>query len=268
MDIERDNVYLLEKNDYSSKHYDEKEAFKYFLSTITYYTNLIETLLSEDLKKLSNEEYYELINKVYDVKLDENDYLKAMSVKNKIKYNRLINIWTYMTFNDIYREGHGKDFSYWNQLYQVGYLAFAIEDNNINNESILTKEEINKLIQDKSIVLIKRKSRTIHEKLDYNESLERIPIENLNCDITDRYVPRIEGTICNDDNFNYFITILRKRLTKKKILQDMKIYLQELQDDIYMFLSFSKYKQDYNKWYDESIEKVKVNSLQNKIIGR
>lgn len=92
MDIKRDNVYLLEKNEYSYKHYDEKDAFKYFLSTITYYTNLIETLLNEDLKKLSNEEYYELIDKVYDVKLDVNDYLKSMSAKNKIKYNRLINI--------------------------------------------------------------------------------------------------------------------------------------------------------------------------------
>lgn len=123
-----------------------------------------------------------------------------------------------MTFNDIYREGHGKDFSWWNQLYQVGYLAFAIEDNNINSRRILTKEEINKLIQDKSIVLIKRKSRAINEKLDYNESLERFPIENLNCD-TDRYGIWLEGTICNDDNFNYFITMLRKKLLRKKYLK-------------------------------------------------
>ena len=102
---------------------DETEILKIFQNKIKYILNVLENLINGDLKNMSDEEFYNLISKLYNFDFDEYDYLKIISEVNHQNYNLFINIYTYMTFNDIAREGHGKGFEWWNQLYQITYIA-------------------------------------------------------------------------------------------------------------------------------------------------
>ena len=75
-----------------------------------------------------------------------------------------------------------------------------------------------------------------------------------------------------DDNFPIVISMLRKKFTKKRILKDMKDYIEELQDEMEIVLSHSQHGYAYsevsklcNEWYDKSEEKEKLNILKRKI---
>lgn len=209
-----------------------------------------------------------MLCKVYSIVLTEEDYLKILSKRNNKKYNRFTEIGTLMTFTDTVTEGHGRDFSWWKQLYQVRYIIVASEDIEIEYDSILRKEDIKKLVEDKSIVIVRKKKTPLDNKLVINEEFENIPSINLNYF---SYHGRMIGSINKDDNFPIVISILRGKFTKKRILRDMKGYIKELQDEIDMITLYSH--QDYygnisklcNEWYDQSEEKEKISILKRQI---
>ena len=68
------------------------------------------------------------------------------------------------------------------------------------------------------------------------------------------------------------VPLLRKKITKRKIFQDMKAYLYELEEDINELLSFGK--DDFmfsgvselcSSWYNQSEEKQMIRELAKKI---
>lgn len=247
----------------------EQEIFETFRDTLKKYINIINDFVNQDLKKLSDEEFYDLICKVYSVSLTEQDYLKIISKRNNQKYNRFTKIGTFMTFTDIATEGHGRDFSWWEQLYQIRYIVAVAEDTNLNSNCNFKKEDIKKLIQNKSIVIIRYESKPINNKLKLNEEVEEMPSMKLDYSYS---FGAMHGFINNDDNFPIIISMLRKKFTKKKIFKDMKEYIEELQEDMEFVLSKSHFNYDYkevsklsNKWYETSEEKTKFKSLQKKL---
>lgn len=193
---------------------DETEILKIFQNKIKYILNVLENLINGDLKNMSDEEFYNLISKLYNFDFDEYDYLKIISEVNQKNYNQFMEIGTYMTFNGIATEGHGKSFGWWNQLYQITYIAALSDDTEIKSDAILTKEEIKRLIEDKKIVLVRDNTRPINNELPYSEEIETLPTMDLgfNC--------YFEGCSIELKKRNGLdlVPLLRKKITKRKIV--------------------------------------------------
>lgn len=274
MDIDKNSITLTADTYAYIYRASEQEIFETFRDSLKKYINIIDDLVNQDLKQLSDEEFYDLLCKVYSISLTEEDYLKILSKRNNKKYNRFTEIGTFMTFTDTATEGHGRDFSWWQQLYQIRYIVAVSEDIEIEYDSILRKNDIKKMIEDKSIVIIECKTRPINNKLNINETVEDMQLINLNCSYSNGIYGRLIGEIYKDDNFPIVISMLRRKFTKKRIIKDMKDYIEELKDEMQIVLLHSQSDYFYkevsrlcNEWYGNSKEKEKLNILQRRING-
>ena len=52
--------------------------------------DLSRLLLSKKISEINPIELYNVIKKIFDIKLDKNDYLKILSIKNDKHYNKII----------------------------------------------------------------------------------------------------------------------------------------------------------------------------------
>ena len=227
--------------------------------------NMLEKLINVDYENISDDEFYNLISEAYSITFNDVDYLNVISKMNNKKFKCFMEIGTYMTFNDIARSGHGKSFDFWEQLYQVKYVVAVAEDAKIENDSILTKKEIKDLIGDNKIVIVQKESVPIYNELQFDEAVEVMPSIDLDFNY---YDGRVTGDICKNDYFSYFVALLRKKFTKKKIISDMKNCINELENQISEFLSFGHNDSLYsdvlnlcNNWYNTSEERQKVKNL-------
>lgn len=247
---------------------DETEILKIFQNKIKYILNILENLINGDLKNMSDEEFYNLISKLYNFDFDEYDYLKIISEVNHQNYNLFIKIGTYMTFNDIATEGHGKGFEWWNQLYQITYIAALSDDAEIESDVVLTKEEIKRLIESKKIVLVKTNANPILNELPYSEEVETLPTMDLGFEC---YSKDSSIELRKQDGLG-LVPLLRKKFTKRKIVHDMKAYINELEEDINKLLSmgqddfiFSRVSKLCSNWYNQSEEKQMIRELVKKV---
>ncbi len=248
---------------------DEEDILKTFQEEIKRSINILENLINGDFKKMSDDEFYNLISEVYDITLNNEDYLNIISKMKNKKFNHFMKIDTYMTFKALASEGHGKSFDWCEQLYQVKYVIAVAEDTEIEYASILTKKEIKNLIENNKIVIVKMETQPINDKLKRNETVETMPSIDLGLNYS---YGNATGYICKNDNFSSFVSLLRKKFTKKRIIKDMRIYINELQEQINDILSsgLSDYSYEQvskvcNKWYNSSEEKQKIRSLTKQI---
>lgn len=240
---------------------------------------IIDKLINLDFKKLSNREFYELLKQIYSIRLDEDDYLKMVSKKNGKKYSEIYNIPTTMTFKSMVTEGHGRDFSWYEDLFQT-YFDVAISDdlksrrfqNGRYNLKPFTKQEIKQMLEDKDIVIFMENDKVIYksdlEEFE-SEEYEKFPSLNIECKgYTDNFFKFIE------DNFDLFAELLRRKFTKKRILKDMKEYLKELQWDLEEILddvnsndkNYSGISKICENWYNTSGIKEKHEDIKNKLL--
>ena len=102
MNIDKNSITLTEDTYAYIYRASEQEIFETFRDTLKKYINIIDDLVNKDFKKLSDEEFYDILCKVYSISLTEEDYLKIISKRNNKKYNRFTEIGTFMTFTDTY----------------------------------------------------------------------------------------------------------------------------------------------------------------------
>lgn len=275
MNIQKNEIFLVDDTYKYIYRTSEKVLADTFKKELTKYIGNINNLITVDFKTLSDEEFYDLVCKVYSISLTEEDYLKIISKKNGKNYNILDEIGTYMTSADTVTTGKGRDFEWHEQLYQVRYIVAVSDDTNIEYDCTLSKKKIMEMINNKSIVIVGSKLEPLNTELELYEEMENMP--SMDIDLSDSfyvdgiYGDDICGDIWKDDNFPVVISILRKKITKKRILRDMKDYIEELQEQIKEVLS-SKYDDAYNEtsrlcnaWYRNSEEKKLFKSIQNKL---
>ena len=187
------------------------------------------------------------------------------------KYNAFTEIGTFMTFTDTASEGRGRHFDWWEQLYQIKYLVAVSEDCNIPYDTKFSKKDIQKMINNKRIVIVDTKAEVLDGEPDFEkETAQNFPSMKLN--FTREMFGDILGSIYKDDNFPIVISMLRKIFTKKRILKDMQEYLEELQDQIEDIISYPNHDYPYNEisklcnnWFEKSEEKQIYKSLQKKL---
>lgn len=230
-----------------------KENLETFKIQIKKYIYAMNNLIDIDLNKLSDEEFCSLISEIYNVYIDDEDCLKILSKKNKKKYNMFTEITTKMTYEATATEGHGKNFSWWNQIYQVVYEVAVSEDISIDSSKDYNSKEIEEMIIDKNIVIVGRKSIPVEEKIENYKEFKITTMDDI-----------------RDENIT---SILRRKFTKKKILKDMQDVIDELEIEIDDTLSSSNNEKSVyyetsklcDEWFNKSEEKKEYEHIKSKV---
>lgn len=266
MNAERIKISLAEDTyAYIGRASDEENAEE-FKTRLQQYISILKEVVESDFDKLTDKELYELLFKVYGISLDEDDYLKMLSKFNNKQYTFIHRIPTTMTFTGRATEGHGRSFDWWDQLYQVYYLAASSNTFKFDYNKTYSKEEIKKLSADKNIALLKREEEAIDSNKDFIQE-EYEPIPTLDIDIKG-YSDNISKFVLN--NYSLFGQLLRKRFTKKAVLKDMRKMIDELTEEMQEIFSDTK-SSDPNysgtakvckEWFDSSAEKVEYQGIQ------
>lgn len=269
MYLERITISLVEdvlaNNSYASKEVNT-DIFK---TKIKAYINALKEVVESDFDKLTDKELYELLSKIYVITLDERDYLKMLSTYNNNYYTFILRMPTTMTFTSRATEGYGKSFDWWDQLYQIYYLVATSDTFEFDYNKIYSKEEIKKLLSDKSIIILKQEEEAIDGNQNFvKESYE--PIPTLDIDIKS-YGDNISQFVLN--NYSLFGQLLRKKFTKKNVLKDVKIIMGDLNDEIQEIFSNAQSKEQVyssiaimcKEWFESSEEREKYQVIKKRI---
>lgn len=225
-----------------------------FKKEINKYVGIINDICDSDIKKLTDEQFYKIILNFYDISFEEKDYLKYISKKTGEKYDWFTEIYTSMTFEDRASKGHGRTFEYWDQNYQVTFNVAVNEKYDtagILDEKVFSKDEIKEMVKNKDIVIVSSSSQEID-----NFDFEKESYEKFSCVDIDFDFYRLSA-----ESFPIIISMLRKKLKRKKILDDLKTFLLNLQYEIEIILhdddnpEINKIAKLCNEWFENSNEK-------------
>ena len=167
-------------------------------------------------------------------------------------------------------EGHGRSFDCWIQDYQIYYLVVASEEFDFDYNKIYSIAEINELVSNKTIMLLKEDSEAIDDYVEF--AMEGYQsLETLDINITG-YSDNISKFI--NDNYSLFGDLLRKKFPKEKVLDDMKGLIEELDDEINNVFFSSNNPSDYlyfetskkcKEWYELSSEKEEYQNIKKRL---
>ena len=191
-----------------------KENAKAFKTQIRKYIGILKKIIEADFNKLTDKKFYDLLTKVYSISLTEEDYLEMFSIKNGKKYSKICEIPTTITFLDRTITGHGIDFNLEIQLYQICYVAAIVDDMKFDDSKTYSKEEIKKMVSDKTTIILNEQTIPIEENPNFNEEKYEL-IPSLDIKIKD-YDDNISNFV--NDNFSLFGKLLRKRFKKEEVL--------------------------------------------------
>ena len=272
MEVERKKVSLIENTYAYTGRVSNKENAEEFKRQIQKYISALKEIVEANFDTLSDKDLYKLLTKVYDIYLDKEDYLKIISKYNNKQYTSFHRIPTTITFYDTAKEGHGKNFSWWKQLYQVYYIAATSDDIEFDYNKIYSKEEIKKMLYVKNIVILQKETEPIEDNPNFKqEKFEPLPI--LDIDIKD-YGNNMSQFVLN--NFYLFGEVLREKFTRRKVLKDMKEFIEILNKEIkdvysdaqsneYIYSGIARICKD---WFESSEEKKEYQSLQKKLSSK
>ena len=269
MKIERKRMTLLEDTyAYIGRSSDEENAEE-FKREVKNYISTINEIVEVDFDRLTDKELYELLTKVYNIYLDDKDYLEMLSKRYNKEYIRFYRIPTTLTFYDIKKEGYGNNFSWWQQLYQVYYDVVAINDVNFDYNKIYSKDEIKEMVNTKNVVILKQELEEILDNPEFEkEEYEKLPILDIDINGCGNNMSQF---IIN--NYQLFGELLRRKFTKKKVLNDMKKLINDFQDDINAIFYYANSNDTINyniarickEWFDTSNDKKEYEIIQKKL---
>lgn len=253
--------------------YSFEQQTEEFKKNIKIYIELLKELLKKigncDFNILNDLEFYNLICEFYDIYLDENDYFQMLAQYYNKEYIGIYTIRTTMTYKAMTTEGFHKSFDWWEQQYQVCYDIIGSNQFNYDYNKIYSKREIKRLIANKDIVIINEKAKAIDNHTSFSKQKYE-PMPSLNIDFSDGS-NHISKFIY--DNFKLFGELLRNIFTKRVVLNDIKDFLNELNEEIKIVFSDSKSKEFVHyvtasmckEWYESSKEKEDIQNIQRKL---
>ena len=159
-----------------------------------YYKNaddLSRLLLSKKISEINPIELYNVIKKIFDIKLDKNDYLNILSIKNDKHYNKIIRIKT--TMFDL----NGNN---------ISYNCVISRNIKIDDNHRLDKNKLRKLTNSKDILLLKGYKLSDISYLGRIEKEEPFLLQNFN----------IENSSIDEDSelFLYISEYIKKEALK------------------------------------------------------
>lgn len=276
-------MYIEKRNEYdpdfrSGSRWSEIEYFfnLEYLEDVKKDLIAIEKLIDSNFKDLPDEEFFKLVSNFYSIYIGKKDILNVLSKVNGIEYNKFQKLNSTMTFKDIVSEGHGRDFSWWEETFQVIYIVATSNDLTLKQYRHYSKEEIKQMVKKKQIISFGKysKARGMNPKLPYKaEEFDKIEMLNMSLDI-ESVDELLEGF---DTSFNFNIltkdastfseevyknavSLIRKRLNKKKVLNDCKEILLFLKENIDSINDIIK-----NEYFDDEKKEKKYLDLSKEV---
>lgn len=208
MEITRKNILLADKVNANLFQVNGPQLWEEFKSGVCTHLQMIHSLTSTNIATLSDAEFLEYINMLYDINVTKKDELDLLSIKYAQRFAKLAEINTTMVINDDI--GQKKRLT-WEQLFQVKYIVAVAEGKNIDLTKVYSKDELALLLEDNDIVILDK----LLEKIDYcdfdREVVEEFPIENMS---------------------EVLAQFIRSRVNKKDIDRDINAYYNELIEHI------------------------------------
>lgn len=111
-------------------------------------------------KKLTDEEFHNLLLKFAVINnWCDDDYRKILEIAYKKKFIGIENIMTSMHKTIRKSEGHGRDFSWWNDTMAINLKVVYTEDAKLNPKHVYSVSEIEKLVNENKIVILYEEER-------------------------------------------------------------------------------------------------------------
>ena len=236
----------------------------------------IEKLIDSNFKDLPDEEFFKLVSNFYSIYIGKKDILNILSKVNGIEYNKIQKLNSTMTFKDIVSEGHGRDFSWWEETFQVIYIVATSNDLTLKQYCHYSKEEIKQMVKKKQIVSFGKypKARGMDPKLPYKpEEFGKIKMLNMSLDIEsvdellegfdtsfDFSVLTKDASTFSEEVYKNAVSLIRKRLNKKKVLNDCKEILLFLKENIDSINDVIK-----NEYFDDEKDEKKYLDLSKEV---
>ena len=216
---------------------ENKENAENFIMTFKSIFYNLKTIYETDLEKLNNKEFCNFILSNYCIDLDIDDFINICNITNNKKDSYNPDFKTKMAGEEArISKPWGIGYGWKLEFCYISYKALLSDDINYNCNISYSKEEIEKMIQDKNIILIERVCSKL-SKDDINLGTEEInefktyPLSN--CIMSD------------SPYFKTFIDILRKEFSRQRILNDLKEYMFVLKKELDCLLK------DMNFIYDQ-----------------
>lgn len=244
-------MHIVKKNEYS---YDNDSSWSElvwygYLSYLEYVKrdlDAIGVLIDYDFKDIPDKTFYNLISNFYSIYLNNGDILNIISRVKGIQYDRFEALNSRMVFKDIVREGHGRDFSWWEETFQVNYIVAVAEDFTIDPNHNYSKEDIEEMAKNKQIVAVDSYSKDIgmNPKLSFiKEEPTNVDIDTLRlglgCDFLSEYDNIFQLDLLENIDSEFAskvyktaISLIKKRLNKKKVLNECKQILLFLNENM------------------------------------
>lgn len=201
-------------------------------------------------RELSFTEYIEILNKIYNIQITDNDLLKISSIilKNNTKYT-ILN--TDIIYNITKRTEINYNFKYYNESYKLYIKVAFTNDNDIDFKHKYNTDEISKLINEKKIILIsfipEEESNSYYD--NYIEIEKLYPLNNIT---TDNF---INIKKINKDYIPALYSFLKEQFTIDKLKKDLSIYLDTTNKKLEVVENYIKNIQEsYN---------IKINKFNN-----
>ena len=246
---------------------NDEEILEVFKKNLTEKIEYINTLLNVDFDELTNEEFYYLIRGLYSITLTEKDFLNYISKERNKVYTHFRTLPTTMYFKENKSEGKGINYSYWNQPYQVFVEAAIAENTTIDPKKNYSKIDINNMHNSRNITVLDYDSIEIEEYIKSMEEISSYPVKPLK--LAKSIVPNNEEY---KDEFDYYISAIRRKVTKVFILKELHKYMDELNEELYNIFIHSSLSYGYGivsqkckDWYKETNISEEINDISKRL---
>lgn len=266
--IKNEYEFLDDIEDLNDGTYDPDEMVEKFKDCVANNIRVINKIINADIDKMTDEEFWDFINKAFDVNFKQKHYLKMISLLKGKKFNCFSEIWSTMTFTATKTEGRGHDFSWYETKFQQGFKVAVSKGLSIDDGKAYSVEEIKQLIASNDLVLIDDSQRDLQFT---SPNFEEEPFQELPMlkGHYNEFFDLLEFNVEGSELFPHAIQVVREKYTKKKILKKMASKIEELQAEINQFLqvnSSNYYKESVGQpcknWFEESSMKLSLQALQ------
>lgn len=242
-----------------------EESFEKFKELVSLYVRNLEVFSECDINNMSDSEYGDIITRLYKITFFDDDFLTILSDQKGLEFDRIETIMTNMVFED---ENIGK-YGRKNTVY--GHLCYNVavaEDYNISLKKLYSVDKLIKLERENKIILYSKKidlydsmpvaQPRIIESLPLICSMEMFDRFGEEKEITQSFKEEIECT----DIYPFFVDYLSLWFSKRKLLVDMKAYMEEFNKQFNKFMEQDNEKvRRCKEWYAKSITKGRLQKL-------
>ena len=208
----------------------------------------------DNRRKISDIDFYNMLKEFADISWADYDYYNILEMAYNTKFAGDATIKTAMHTVGRKVEGHGRDFSWWNEEIGIDLKILYTEGFEVDYEHFYTTKEIKQLIAEKKILIISEEERNLAWEEDNYKKEKYLRFD---C-IFDDYSTKSEFFDETGKFYKYTLKYIKKQLNNRKLKKLFSENLDHVEDEIYNVTSSSGTKnwdyvtKEYSKVFEEN----------------